>query len=56
MKNKRMVTLVVNLPEEDYKKLEAMSKHGGNKVNDYLAYVINYRWADWIKQDKEWND
>jgi ubiquinone biosynthesis protein Coq4 len=55
-KKQRQVTLVINITEEAFKKLQTMAKHGGDTLNDYLAYVIGYRYADWIKQDKEWND
>ena len=50
------ITLVVNIPREAYDKLEAMAKHGGTKINEYIAYLIGYRYGTWITQDKEWND
>lgn len=56
MKNKRKVTLVVNINEDAYEKLEMMFKHCGVKMNDYIAYLIQYRYGTWINQNKEWND
>jgi hypothetical protein len=55
-KKQRQVTLVINITEEAFKKLQTMAKHGGDTLNDYLEYVIGYRYADWLKQDKEWSD
>ena len=56
MMNKLTYKFVVEIPAEQYEQLERMAKHGGNSINDYIIYLIGYRYGRWINQDKEWND
>jgi predicted CopG family antitoxin len=51
-----MIQLTINLTEETYEKLKKMANHSGSSLEEYINYVILYRYGVWIKQNNEWSD